>query len=82
MLFQVLGLWLHLNEIFLGLGLAVTEIISQELENIKNVKRCGMACQKVYKKGRDDSIKVNVSIKVMPHPCIFYTLQLDSMLEN
>ena len=26
MLFQVLGLWLYLNEIFLGLGLTVIEI--------------------------------------------------------
>ena len=30
-LFQVLGLWLHLKEIFLGLGVTVTEV------NIKKV---------------------------------------------
>ena len=46
MLFQVLGLWLHLKEIFfLGLSLTVTEINikkvqKQDLKNIKNVKRC------------------------------------------
>ena len=46
MLFQVLGLWLHLKEIFfLGLGLTVTEINikkvqKEDLKNIKNVKRC------------------------------------------
>ena len=43
---QVLGLWLHLEEIFfLGLGLTVTEINikkeqKQDLKIIKNVKRC------------------------------------------
>ena len=45
--------------------------------NIKNVKKdVGMACQKVYKQGRDDSIKAKVNIKAMPHPYIFFTLQL------
>ena len=44
MLFQVLGLCLHLKEI-LGLGLTVTEINTkkvqkQEIKNVKNVKRC------------------------------------------
>ena len=38
-------LWLHLKEIFLCLGLTVTEIMikkgqKQENKNIKNVKRC------------------------------------------
>ena len=45
MRFQVLELWLHLKETFLGLGLTVTEINikkvqKQEIKNIKNVKRC------------------------------------------
>ena len=47
MLFQVLGLQLHLKEIFffLGLGLTVTEINikkvqKQDLKNIKNVEGC------------------------------------------
>ena len=68
-------------EIFLGLGLTVTEINikkvqKQDLKNIKNVKNVRMACQKVYKQGRDDSIKAKVNIKAMPHPYIFFTLQL------
>ena len=44
MLFKVLGLWLHLNEIILGLGLTVTEINIKKVQKqeikIKNVKRC------------------------------------------
>ena len=54
MLFQVLGSWLHLKELFLCLGLTVTEIMikkGQKQEN-KNVKRCS---QKVCKQGRDDA---------------------------
>ena len=41
-LFQVLGLWLHLNKIFLGLGVTVTEINTrkEEIKNRKIVKRC------------------------------------------
>ena len=45
-LFQVLGLLLHLKEIFfLGLGVTLTEVNikkvqKQDLKNIKNVKRC------------------------------------------
>ena len=41
-----------------------------------------MACQKVHKQGRDDSMKAKVNIKAMLHPYIFLTLQLDSMLET
>ena len=40
-----------------------------------------MACQKVYKQGRNDSIKANVNIKAMPHPYIFFTLQLTACLK-
>ena len=40
-----------------------------------------MACQKVHKQGRDDSIKATVNMKAMPHPYIFF-MQLDSMLET
>ena len=83
MLFQVLGLWfIHLNEIFLGLGLTVTEINIKRVQKqeIKNIKDVGMACQKVYKQGRDDSIKAKGQHKGNPY--IFFTLQLDSMLET
>ena len=50
MLFQVLGLWLHLNEIFLGLGLTVTEINIKKIQKkeIKNVKRCRDGMLKKY----------------------------------
>ena len=77
MLFQVLGLWLHLNKIFLVLGLTVTEINITKVQK-QEVKKhdVGMACQKVYKQGRDDSIKAMVNIKAMPHPYIFFTLPL------
>ena len=83
MLFQVLGLWLHLKEIFLGLDLIVTEISIKKVQKqeIKNIF-VEMACQKVCKQGRDESIKAKVNIKAMPHPYIFFTLQLDSMLET
>ena len=40
-------------------------------------KDVGMACQKVYKQGRDDSIKAKVNIKAMPHSYIFFTLHFD-----
>ena len=30
-----------------------------------NVKEVGMACQNVYKQGRDDSIKAKINIKAM-----------------
>ena len=74
---MILGLYLHLKEIFLvGLGLTVTEINikkvqKQDFKNIKNVKGCiGMACQKVCKQGRDDIIvKVNFQ---SPIPTSFY----------
>ena len=45
-LFQVLGLWVHMKEIFfLGLGVTVTEVNikklqKQDLKNIKDVKGC------------------------------------------
>ena len=55
---------LHLKEIFLGLGVTVTEINIKKVQkqNLKNIKNdVGMACQKVYKQGRDDIIvKVNL----------------------
>ena len=44
--------------------------------NIKNVKRCRDGMPKIYKQGRDDSTKAKVNIKAMPHPYIFFTLQL------
>ena len=60
-------------KIFLGLGLTVTEINikkvqRQEIKNVKNVKGCRDGCQKVYKQGRNDSIKAKVNIKAIPHP--------------
>ena len=85
MVFQVLGLLLHLNKTFSGLGITITEKnikkVQQEIKktkkkNIKNVKSVEMACQKVYKQGRDDSIKAKINIKAIPHPYIFFTLQL------
>ena len=84
MLFQVLGLWLHLNKIFLGLGLPVTKKKSTETKNKeqKCKKDVGMAHQEVYKQDRDDSIKAKVNIRAMPHRYIFFTLQLDTMLET
>ena len=80
MVFQVLGLWLHLKEI-LGLGLTVTEINIKKSTETRNKKDVGMACQK-YAKKVDNSIKAKVNTKAMPHPYIFFTLQLDSMLET
>ena len=41
-----------------------------------------MACQKVCELGRDYSNKSKVNLKAMPYPYIFFTLQLDSMLET
>ena len=82
--FQVLGLLLHLNKTFLGLGITITEINIKKVQkqeikgkkNIKNVNCVEMACQKVYKQGKDDSIKAKVNIKAIPHSYIFFTLQL------
>ena len=41
-----------------------------------------MEHQEVYKQGRDDGIKAKVNIRAMPHRYIFFTLQLDTMLET
>ena len=52
---------------------------SSTLQNNKNLKDVGMACQKVHKQGRDDPRKhAEVIILAKPHPYIFFTLQLDS----
>ena len=40
-----------------------------------------MACQIVYKQGRDDSIKAKVNIKAMPYPYIFSHCVTCSMKE-
>ena len=46
--FQILGLWLHLKKVFLGLALTVTE-------KIKTLKDVGIPCQPVLcKEVRDD----------------------------
>jgi len=44
-----------------------------------------MACQKVCKQGRDDAWKQRstcICRFAEPHPYIFFTLQLDSILER
>ena len=56
--FQVLVLWLHLKEIFLGLRLTVTEISIKKVQKQdlkKTLKDVGMACQKACKQGRDNA---------------------------
>ena len=63
-------------EIFFGLGLTVTEINSkkvqkQDLKIIKNVKRLGMACQKVCKQGRDNAGKQRSTYWQSPIPTSF-----------
>ena len=51
---------------------------SSILQNNKNLKDVGMACQKVHKQGRDDPRKhPEVNILAKSHPYIFFTLQLD-----
>ena len=61
----------------------VTENLKHQnnTKKYKNKKRkinIGMACQKVCKQGRDDSIKAKVNIKTMLYPSIFFTLQFNS----
>ena len=67
--FQVsLGLWLHLKEILLGLGLTEINIKEVQKQEKKNV---GMACQKYANKVRD-KVKVKENIR-SPIPTSFYT---------
>ena len=76
--FQVLGLWLHLKEIFLGLGLTVTEMNikkkyrNKKIKTFKMKKDVGMACQKYANKVGMIYVIMNVNLQ-NPIPTSFYT---------
>jgi len=82
--------WKHLLLLMQDIKTSVlTTIYSQRAQIIspsswKKIKKydVGMACLKVRKQGRDDAWKQRVNILAKPHSYIFFTLQLDSILES
>ena len=56
----------------------IKKVQKQDLKNIKNIKGCRDACQKVCKQGRDDII-VKVNLR-SPIPTSFYiTVECEMM---
>ena len=76
MSFQVLGLWLHLQKFFLGLGLTVTEI-NIKLQVTESWAGPGNKAIKKVQKQEDES-EINIQ-SLIP---AFFTLQLHSSVKE